>query len=111
MQPMHGSNREKITGYLLCSTHAYGRSKASFFVQSGFSPARWEEFAQALLKHGASYPLSRTTETVFGPRYCVDGRIITPDARNPYIRTVWQMDHGELAPRLITAYPSELRND
>jgi hypothetical protein len=47
------------------------------------------------------------TETFFGPRYNVDGKIVTPDGRNPTIRTVWQMDHGELAPRLITAYPVE----
>jgi hypothetical protein len=45
------------------------------------------------------------TETLFGPRYEVEGSLRTPDSRNPHIRTVWQVDKGQLAPRLITAYP------
>jgi len=39
------------------------------------------------------------------PRYEVDGPLNTPAGRTPYVRTVWQLDHGEVAPRLITAYP------
>lgn len=46
-------------------------------------------------------------ETGFGPRYQVDGKLPTPDGRGPRIRTVWQRDKGQLAPRLITAYPLE----
>lgn len=99
--------REKVVGYLLNSSHPYGSGKAGFFARFGFVPARWESFAEALRQHGSSHPVSRVTETGFGPRYAVEGSIITPDGRNPNIRTVWQMDHGELAPRLITAYPLE----
>ncbi len=69
----------------------------------------WETFAEKLRLHGADHPVNDVTETSFGARYTVDGHIITPDGRNPNIRTVWQMDHGELAPRLITAYPLEER--
>jgi hypothetical protein len=59
----------------------------------------WEVLAARLRDQGSSHPVSRVTETVFGPRYNVDGKIVTPDGRNPTIRTVWQMDHGELALR------------
>jgi len=99
--------KEKITGYLLNASHPYGSSKASFFTRFGFSVEGWEAFAERLRDQGSNYPVSRLTETIFGPRYTVDGKIVTPDVRNPTIRTVWQMDHGELAPRLITAYPLE----
>ena len=30
-----------------------------------------------------------------------------PGGRRPRLRTVWQVDEGDLAPRLITAYPLE----
>lgn len=99
--------REKIISYLLNARHPSGSSKASFFAQFGFVPEQWESFAEALQQHGSSRPVSRVTETGFGPRYAVEGRIFTPDGRNPNIRTIWQMDNGELAPRLITAYPLE----
>jgi len=38
-------------------------------------------------------------ETGFGPRYQIDGEMSSPDHRNPRVRTVWQMDHGQLAPQ------------
>jgi len=44
-------------------------------------------------------------ETEFGPRYQVDGELQTPSGRAARIRSVWQWDKGQLAPRLITAYP------
>jgi len=97
--------REKIIGYLLNSSHPYGGSKAGFFARFGFTIEAWELLAECLRNQGSNHPISSVAETVFGPRYALDGEILSPDGRNPFIRTVWQMDRGELAPRLITAYP------
>jgi hypothetical protein len=99
--------REKIVGYLLNASHAFGGSKASFFESFGFALTEWENLAEKLREHGATHPVKAVTETVFGPRYTVEGRLVTPDGRNPKVRTIWQMDQGELAPRLITAYPAD----
>jgi hypothetical protein len=63
--------------------------------------------ADALREHGQQHEVSREKETGFGPRYEVDGELATPDGRRPKVRTVWQIDHGETAPRLITAHPLE----
>lgn len=101
--------REKITEYLLNPAHRYGASKARFFRAFGFDPADWETLAQALLSHGQRHEVSRTKQTPFGPRYEVDGELTAPDGRAPRVRTVWQLDDGEVAPRLITAYPLEAR--
>ena len=35
----------------------------------------------------------------------VEGELPAPDGRRPRVRTVWQVDKGQIAPRLITAYP------
>ena len=100
--------RAKITEYLLNIQHGYGASKARFFVKFGFELRAWETLAEMLREHGQSYEVRRTRETLWGPRYEVEGELSTPDGRRPRIRTVWQLDDGEIAPRLITAYPLEV---
>jgi hypothetical protein len=97
--------REKVLNYLLNSQHNYGASKAHFFAQFGFLPEKWELLAQALREHGQKHDIAKVTETGFGPRYLIEGELPTPAGRTPCIFTVWQLDKGQLAPRLITAYP------
>jgi hypothetical protein len=99
--------REKIAGYLLNATHRYGASKARFFTHFGFRIEVWKELAQALLEHGQMHEVTRTHETGFGPRYEVEGKLNCPNGRSPLVRSLWQVDHGDIAPRLITAYPLE----
>jgi hypothetical protein len=99
--------QEKVCGYLLNAEHRYGASKAKFFAEFGFTLESWEVLAEALREHGRRHEVSNEKETGFGPRYQVDGELATPDGRHPRVRTVWQIDHGETAPRLITAYPLE----
>jgi hypothetical protein len=99
--------REKIVGYLLNVTHRYGASKARFFGGFGFRRENWEQLANALREHGQRHEIVKVRKTPFGPRYEVEGPLSTPSGRIPRVRTVWQWDRGELAPRLITAYPLE----
>jgi len=103
--------REKITDYLLNEAHRYGASKARFFSAFGFRLDAWEVLAQMLSDHGQRHEVGTVKETGFGPRYEVDGELQTPDGRNPRVRTVWQLDQEEVAPRLITAYPLEASDD
>jgi len=51
--------------------------------------------------------MTKIKETGFGPRYEIEGRLVAPDGRRPRVCSVWQIDKGENAPRLITAYPLE----
>ena len=99
--------REKVADYLLNPAHRYGASKSRFFRAFGFRLDAWETLAAALREHGQRHDVVRIKETGFGPRYEIEGEVLTPDGRNPRIRTVWQMDEGAIAPRLLTAYPVE----
>ncbi len=99
--------REKIVGYLLNARHRYGASKARFFGQFGFRVENWEQLAVVLREHGQRNEVTLVKQTVFGPRYEVEGTLSAPDGRTPRVRTVWQWDRGQLAPRLITTYPLE----
>ena len=99
--------REKITDYLLNPEHRFGACKARFFTHFGFRAEAWEQLAQALREHGQTHDVTKTRETGFGPRYEVEGGLNCPDGRRPQVRTVWQLDKGAVAPRLLTAYPLE----
>lgn len=99
--------RKKITEYLLNPRHRYGASKARFFGRFGFRVEHWEALAIALGVHGKTHEVKHIHKTKFGPRYEVEGHLPAPDGRSPCVRSVWQFDEGEVAPRLITAYPLE----
>ena len=99
--------REKIADYLLNPAHRFGASKARFFTKFGFRAEAWEQLADALRIHAQTHEVKRVHETGFGPRYEVEGVMKMPDGRRPHVRSVWQMDKGAVAPRLITAYPLE----
>ena len=102
-------DRRKITEYLLNPDHRFGASKAQFFGGFGFTADAWETLADALRRQGEQGDVVGVVDTGFGPRYEVEGPIDAPDGRRPRLCTVWQVDAGEVAPRLITAYPSGAR--
>ena len=104
---MRSLSGKKITEYLLSPTHRYGASKARFFADFGFHLDNWIILADALREHGQTHEVGATKQTPFGPRFEVDGELNTPSDKRPRIRTVWQLDHGQVAPRLITAHPLE----
>ena len=101
--------REKIVEYLLNPAHRYGASKARFFSEFGCQVEKWEILADALREHGRRHEVARVQETGFGPRYLIEGELHTPIGRRPRVRTVWQMEEGAVAPRLISAYPLEAK--
>ena len=103
--------REKIADYLLNLSHRYGASKARFFIEFGFRVEAWETLADALREHGQRQEVRSVRQTPFGPRYEVEGELRTPAGGTPLIRTVWQLDQGQIAPRLITAYPLDRNYD
>jgi hypothetical protein len=98
----------KITAYLLSEENSGGKS--AFFVAFGFNLAQPEELEQALLAHAAAHEVARVSETSHGIKYIIDGKMQTPDRRSPQVRSVWIVDKGKEAPRLVTAYPLEGEN-
>ena len=100
----------KVTGYLLSFSHPRGKSKADFFSRFGFHRDRWEVLAEALRTHASRHRVADTVDTVNGIRYTVDGRLDTPDGRNPFVRVVWVVEDLSTIPRLITAYPLRRSN-
>lgn len=98
--------REKLTGYLLDPAHRHGGPRAVFLLGFGYGLADWWALRAALLNHARTHAVVRTRVTLFGDIFEVVGELSTPDGRNPTIKTVWMIDRGSDAPRLITLIPS-----
>ena len=96
---------EKITRYLLSGDHPVGRHKARFFLDFGVSLSAWQQLETALLQHASQYEAAQVETTPFGISYTIDGSLLTPDRRNPQVKTVWFMETGQNAPYFITAHP------
>jgi hypothetical protein len=97
--------REKVVDYLLSPAHRDGRHKAVFFTGFGFSVERWEDLADALLRHASDHEVAKQEDSPFGTRYVVEGIMAMADGRDALPRTVWFIDTGADVPRFVTAYP------
>ncbi|MCX6640510.1 MAG: hypothetical protein NTW14_08530 [bacterium] len=102
-------DERKIREYLLSLDHRDGCGKAKFFLKIGFKTEKWEAFREALLIHAKSNPVKNVVTTSFGTRYIVQGMITSPDGQSHNLCTVWFIETGESAPRLVTAYPQKRR--
>lgn len=91
----------KIVDYLLSPS----RDKAEFFADFGFSIAEWQILAKALSSHAVTHEVANSVTTTHGTKYIVEGELSTPDGRNPKVRSVWIIEHEQIVPRFITAYP------
>jgi hypothetical protein len=100
-------SQDKIVGYLLNPLHPDGAGKAQFFDALGFRADQWTDFADALRTVIARSESTSRVDSAHGVKYIVDGTIDTPSGRIVCIRTVWIIDAGKSAPRLVTAYPHE----
>lgn len=99
----------KITKYLLSTAHRAGKSKASFFMQFGFDPDRWEALALALKQRASGNEVALEEKTIFGARYIIDGLLKAPDGRLLNIRAAWYINTGGDVPRFVTAHPLRRR--
>lgn len=97
--------QRKLTEYLLSPTHPDGRSKEKFFTAFSFTLDEWETLATALLNHVANNDVTKIEDSPFGTRYVVEGTLLSPDGRNPLLRSVWFIETGDNIPKFVTAYP------
>ena len=99
-------DRAKVVDYLLATEHDVGQHKARLFLRFGFTPEHWEDLAEALRVHAVTNEVVGDGQTSSGVNYVVDGILISPDGRNPNVRTVWEVRSDDPSPRLVTAYPA-----
>jgi hypothetical protein len=95
----------KVLDYLLSHGHRFGRYKAASFRRRGFSVDNWSALADAPILHASEHEVANSQKTSFEIRYVIEGRMLTPDGRTPYVRAVRFIGFAGDAPRFVTAYP------
>ena len=98
--------REKLIGYLLSTTHPYGRHKAAFFAAFGFDATECDRLEAALRQHALIGEVAEVVRTRFGTKYVVTGRLETPSGRDAWVQTIWFAGKAREAPRFVTGYPA-----
>ena len=99
--------RHKLLEYLLNAAHPDNGGKAQFFESLGFTSENPELLADALHAVAQTGEVVELVESAHGEKYVVDGSVSshTERSRRRMVRTVWIIDRGARAPRLVTAYP------
>jgi hypothetical protein len=95
----------KIIRYLLDVDHPQGGSKARLLIALGYSTSRWRQLEIDLRTCHLTEDFAETTHTPWGVRYEIVAPITGPVGDTVLFRSVWQIDLGTDAPRLITMYP------
>ena len=98
-------SREKIVDYLLNAAHPDNGGKAEVFAQLGFRHDQWEALAAALRNLAASGEVTRAAESPHGGKHIIVGRIQSPSGKTPLVQSIWIVDKGADAVRLVTVYP------
>jgi len=99
-------DREKLTDYLLSLGHPIGGPKAVFFHALGFDESNPEELEKEFLRMAREEDVVSETPGPHGVKYAMDGDIKSPSGRAARVRTVWIIETGRDAPRLVTAHPN-----
>jgi hypothetical protein len=97
--------REKIQDYLLDATHPDNGGKAQFFEQLGFHRSKWKVLADAFLVLARSGKLAQSLKSPHGQKYVIVGRIKAAGGKSALVQTIWIVDKGRNAAKLVTAYP------
>ena len=99
----------KITRYLLDVNHPDGWGKAQEFRKRGYNESNVATMISDLIGVAQSQPVSEVEPTQYGTKYVIYGMIQPPIGGDLLILSVWQIDYGNSAPRLLSAYPQEPR--
>lgn len=98
----------KIEHYLLNFEHPQGKTKALFFSKFGYSHGTSIQFVRALrLLACESIVVEVEEKPPFGIRITTEGRLRTPDMRNPRVRVGWFLNEMNGIPRLVTVIPAK----
>jgi hypothetical protein len=94
-----------------CAATSDNGGKAQFFKSLGFIRENAELLVSALYIVAQTGEVVEMVDSIHGEKYVVDGRVSsqTEKGRELMVRTVWIIDRGVEAPRLVTAYPGRER--
>ncbi len=98
---------EKLRDYLLNVKHEHGGTKAKALVAMGYAAADWPVLAAHLREQHLPQDVVTQEDNDYGASYVIVADLTGPAGATRRWRSVWQIDDGSNAPRLITMYPEK----
>ena len=98
--------QSKLTEYLLSETHPDGSSKARLLYAAGFDMTKVNILEHGLISIAQTGRVEEVATSMYGTKYVIDGVLTSPNGDLIQLRTIWIIDAGQSAPRLVTAYPA-----
>lgn len=96
----------KLVDYLLNASHPDNGGKAKFFASLGFGGGDADRLGVALQAVASDGEVVASTHSVHGEKHVVEGWLVAHTGMHRRtVRTVWIIEAGSVAPRLVTAYP------
>lgn len=96
---------QKLTDYLLSTTHMIGRTKAKFFRGLGYHAGNLDLFKRHLANIALRGIIQEEMTTPYGKKLIVQDLIKTPNGKSAKIKTVWMVDQKRSL-HFVTAYPA-----
>lgn len=99
--------REKLMTYLLNlnTAHKRGGAKARLLAQFGYHENNWQQLEMDIRQFHCNAEVDLIRETMYGMRYEIRAALQSPNGRELFVRTIWQIDEGNEFPRLLTLIP------
>ncbi len=97
--------QSKLCDYLLNVAHRRGGSKARLLTRMGYRLEEWQRLEADLRSQHLTADVHGVADTEYGPRYEIVAPLTGPAGLAVIFRSVWQIDTGTDAPRLITMFP------
>lgn len=96
---------EKLRAYLLNPLHKRGGAKARLLASLGYRSEAPQVLESDLRRQRLSLDASCSSQNAYRVTYEIEGPIVTPSGKSMPFCSIWQIDTGTDAPRLITMYP------
>jgi hypothetical protein len=97
--------QDKLVQCLLNTTHRKGGSKAKLLLAMGYTPENCQQLEADIRSQHLPADIAESEQSDYGARYDIVAPLTGPAGRTVVFRSVWQIDVGTEAPRLITMYP------
>jgi hypothetical protein len=95
----------KLVDYVLNVEHVYGGAKARLLQSLGYTVDEWPQLESDIRAQFLPCDVAFTKDTPWGMRYEIVAPLAGPVGKAVVFRSIWQIDRGTDAPRLITMYP------
>lgn len=96
---------EKLTRYLLNTSHKRGAAKARLLLSLGYRTDAPDVLESDIRLQLLPLEPTRTSKNRFGAAFEIEGPLTTPCGETVRFCSIWQIDTGTDIPRFITMYP------